>query len=181
MPDPSRLKCYVDLDGVLVDFEKGYETASGRKCGGPDDDTFWEPVIRTPDFWINLEWMPGGQKLWEYVRQHHYVTILSSPGNHDKERAITQKRQWVRKYLGEDVNIVFKYSKEKHHYACEHSILIDDWGENIVRWKNAGGIAVHHRGPVERTIRDLQRQGLFYTAPRDFQPEDVTSPMHPGD
>lgn len=154
----ERLKIYCDLDGVLADFDKAYlEISNGIPHKG--DDEFWARVKAAPDFWLNLEMMPDGQVLWDYVSRHHYVVILSSPGTHDLERATRQKRQWIKKHLGEHVNFVPKEAKYKHHYAHETCILIDDWHKNIKRWMDAGGIAVHHKSAAE-TIEHLRRLGI---------------------
>jgi len=156
----ERLKLYCDLDGVLADFDKAYLTISG---GIPHkgDDEFWARIKAAEDFWLNLEMMPDGPKLWDYVKSHHYVVILSSPGTHDTERAVRQKRQWIKKHLGEHVNFVPKEAKFKHHYADDRCILIDDWARNIERWTKAGGIAIHHKS-ADETIAELQKLGLTH-------------------
>lgn len=153
----KKTKLYVDLDGVLVDFERGYADANGGVGpSGDDNEVFWAPVKRTEDFWLNLPWMPGGQHLWDFVKDHEHLVVLSSPGHHDTERATQQKKEWVRKHLGPDVHLVLKQSKEKHFYACPRSILIDDWKGNIKRWADAGGIAIRHRQAAD-TIEMLKQ------------------------
>lgn len=169
------VKLYCDLDQVLADFDAGYEAAAGHKPnGGADDDTFWKPIIDTPDFWLNLPMMPDGRELWDYIKSHHYVVILSSPGTHDTERAIRQKRQWVRKHLGDDVNFVPKMAKQKHHYAGPNCILIDDWHKNVKRWLDAGGWAIHHRTAKE-TIETLKVFGVGLGAYRGLEVADFKS------
>jgi hypothetical protein len=50
-------KIYCDMDGVLVDFDKGYEKLTGINIRGThtNDTTFWDPINRAGyDFWINI-------------------------------------------------------------------------------------------------------------------------------
>lgn len=149
------LKCYVDLDGVLADFDTAYAKAVGTedRTLWPTEDAFWDPILATPHFWRDIPLKADALDLWRFIADHHYVCILSSPGNNDTERACREKRAWVREHFG-DVNIVLKNAKEKHHYACPNSLLIDDWHKNIKRWLNAGGKAIHHKSAAE-TINQL--------------------------
>jgi hypothetical protein len=66
----NKYTIYCDLDGVLVDFEKGYEEASGKPMAsageGPE---FWEPIHKMgAAFWIKLKWLPDGHTLWDYIK-----------------------------------------------------------------------------------------------------------------
>lgn len=160
----ERLKVYVDLDGVLADFDRHYSKVVGKSredwpCTDGNDDLFWFPIIRTKRFWLDIPLMKDAMELWEFVSKHHYVTILSSPGTHDTERATIQKRLWVANHLGENVNMVLKQAKQKHHYACPNSVLIDDWEKNIKNWQAAGGLTIHHKSAKE-TIEALKLLGL---------------------
>lgn len=160
----EKLKIYVDLDGVLADFDAAYGKIVGTsdKSKWPKDDevgSFWHPIIRTKRFWLDIPLMKDALVLWEVLRKHHYVSILSSPGTLDKERATVQKRLWVREHLDPEANILLKAAKEKHHYACPNSLLIDDWHKNTRRWTDAGGKVIHHQSAAE-TIEKLKILGV---------------------
>lgn len=160
----NRLKLYVDMDGVLANFEQGYDDIVGGRAQWPskaDDDAFWNPIIDTPNFWRNLKPMPDYRELWAYVSQHDYVAVLSSPGTHDRSRAIVEKREWLHHHLGYSTNVVFKHSKDKQHFACPNSILIDDYGANVRRWIEAGGIGIKHTS-ASSTIDQLMALGVIY-------------------
>ena len=61
------------MDGVLVDFEKGYRELTGFYTKDhPDNTKFWEPIDAAgPAYWANLEWMQDGHQLWDYIKKYH--------------------------------------------------------------------------------------------------------------
>ena len=65
-------KIYCDLDGVLIDFNKGYKDLTGHDLDGEhrNDTNFWDPINNAGyDFWINLEWIkPDGHTLWDFIK-----------------------------------------------------------------------------------------------------------------
>ena len=70
----SEFKLYCDMDGVLVDFDKGYKKLTGNDLNGEHrtDTDFWDPINKAGyDFWINLEWLGDGKRLWKYIEKHN--------------------------------------------------------------------------------------------------------------
>jgi len=66
-------KIYCDMDGVLVDFDKGYLELTGDKLDGEhrSDVGFWNPINKAgKPFWVNLEWMSDGKRLWSYIEKY---------------------------------------------------------------------------------------------------------------
>jgi hypothetical protein len=158
--EDSKDKLYVccDLDGVLVDFNKGYEKLTGVDLGGEfrSDPEFWKPINDAGvDFWVNLEWMPDGKTLWNYIEKYKPV-LLSAPSNRDESRV--GKQLWVRRELP-GVHLYLRYAKHKIDFATPHSVLIDDRLPNVENWINAGGIGIHHTS-TESTIHHLKKLGL---------------------
>lgn len=47
------MQLYVDLDGVLADFDTGYERAFGVRPDKAANNVDWTMVRRTPDFYLN--------------------------------------------------------------------------------------------------------------------------------
>lgn len=78
------------------------------------------------------------------VRCRRNPIILTSPSFHDEVRARVEKKEWVETWLGKDVPILFRRSKDKHLLAAPDAILIDDWVDNIAHWRQAGGIGIQH-------------------------------------
>ena len=73
---------YVDMDGVLCDFERRFEQFAGVS---PEEYTaqktiefgekkaqeeFWDLIDKQIGvrFWVGMPWMPEGEKLWKYVK-----------------------------------------------------------------------------------------------------------------
>jgi len=145
---------YIDLDGVLVDFDRGF-TELGK--GDPEsfkethtDKEFWDAVREKPHFFLGLGWMPDGRELWNYVKGLNPI-ILTRVG--PVPHCAQDKRDWVEKNLGSDIKIIPTTKKEK--YANESSILIDDMEKNLYPWMDAGGISIKHTS-AENTIKKLK-------------------------
>jgi 5'(3')-deoxyribonucleotidase len=147
------------MDGVLVDFDKGYFKLTGHKLDGEhrSDDHFWDPINDAGyDFWINLEWIkPDGKRLWKYIKKHN-PEILSAPSNRNESRVA--KHDWVKRELP-GVTLILRSAKHKKDFAASKSILIDDRIDNIQSWREAGGIGIHHVS-AKHTIDQLKVLGL---------------------
>jgi 5'(3')-deoxyribonucleotidase len=142
------------MDGVLVDFNKGYKELTGVDLGSEhrNDDHFWDPINEKGyDFWINLGWMPDGKRLWNYIKKYN-PELLSAPSRQPESRVA--KHDWVKRELP-DVHLILRSAKHKKDFATPTSILIDDRIDNVQGWREAGGIAIHHVS-TKHTIDQLK-------------------------
>lgn len=150
---------YLDMDGVLVDWQKGADDAL-RKAGKPEWDnpywkqTYgesatmkrWEILNAVSGFWENLEVLGEGAKLWKFVKQYK-PNILSACSSETKN-CKSGKLKWINKHLGTKNlnNIHLVRRQDKKNYAVNSNnkptILIDDYLKNCQEFKNAGGIAI---------------------------------------
>jgi 5'(3')-deoxyribonucleotidase len=154
----QKYNIYCDMDGVLVDFNKGYRDLTGIDISGSfhDDPKFWEPINRAGyGFWMNLDWLKDGKKLWNYIEKYN-PEILSAPSKENDSRI--GKHDWVKRELP-GVHLILRTAQHKIEFASPHSILIDDRPENIENWTKAGGIAIHHTS-ADNTIKELQKLSL---------------------
>lgn len=159
----------VDLDGVLVDFERTALDIAGIR---PDDDPANKHLRR--DFWkkIAIHVKKGGKffevmhpmadafELWDYIK-HRNPVICSATGGHTVGAA-DEKRNWVRKHLGHEVANSARLVRDaanKAQYAHPGAILIDDRRKAIDPWIAAGGIGILHKNAAD-TIRQLKELGL---------------------
>ena len=151
-------KIYCDMDGVLADFESGYEKLTGVDLKGEfqKGDDFWKPISKAGvGFWAGLKWMPDGQKLWNYLKPYK-PDLLSAPSREDSSRI--GKHVWV-KHKIPGTKLILRYAKQKQELATPESILIDDRQVNIDQWEAAGGIGILHTS-ADNTISQLKELGL---------------------
>ena len=161
---------YLDLDGVLVDFNGGYRKLSNGKTIQETNDEEGERAARAKylaageEFWANLDWIRGGQELWNAAKNlFEHVAILSSAGTTDAERGKmvdAGKRRWLQKNIP-DMNqsnvfiVLGKHNKQK--YASKLGILVDDVRVTIDQWNKAGGFGILHNAThFKRTIEELE-------------------------
>ena len=151
-------KIYCDMDGVLADFESGYEELTGIDLRGEfqKGDDFWDPISKAGvGFWAGLKWMPDGQELWDYLKPFNPV-LLSAPSREQSSRI--GKHVWV-KHKIPGTKLILRYASQKQELATPESILIDDRQVNIDQWEAAGGIGILHTSTAN-TIQQLQKLGL---------------------
>jgi hypothetical protein len=157
--DETEYQIYCDMDGVLADFERGYEELTGIDLKGefkPDGEEFWDPIKQAGvKFWVGLKWMPGGQQLWDYIKPHN-PKLLSAPSREESSRI--GKYVWVKRKLP-GTKLLLRSAFRKKEFANPNSILIDDRIKNIESWEQAGGIGIHHTS-TENTIKELKKLGL---------------------
>jgi len=157
---------FCDMDGVLVDFDKGYEDLTGKHTKHvdlQDKNEFWSLLARSLkeknlteyDYWVKLEWMPDGQTLWNYIKGYNPYSLTApslDPGSRQG------KTEWVTRLDGMK-KLYFKPAKFKDEYSGKNRILIDDRADTIERWRSKGGIGILHT-TAEDTINQLKQLGL---------------------
>jgi hypothetical protein len=164
----SEYKLYLDMDGVLVNFDKGNVESKQnfKKLMLKYHDKSIETLhdIWMVRFWADLEWLYGGKELWEISKKlFNDVFILSSVGTVDPKKGKLSeagKRLWVQNNMPDmpQSNVIIVYGKEnKIPYANKFSILVDDMPITIQRWKEKGGYGILHRASnYKKTIEDLE-------------------------
>ena len=146
---------YLDMDGVLADFNKEYLKHDPQKA---DRKRFRSAVIDDKIF-EKLDFMPDTQELLNHVSKLHDVKIeiLTSMGTHDPfqgNAAKEQKLTWLEKHnIPYRANFV-RSKSEKAQYATPTSILIDDSPGCIGPFIEKGGHGILHHKASE-TIRIL--------------------------
>ena len=156
--EETEYKIYCDMDGVLADFESGYEELTGIDLRGEfkKGEDFWDPISKAGvGFWAGLKWMPDGQQLWDYIKPHK-PKLLSAPSREQSSRI--GKHVWV-KHKIPGTKLILRYASQKQELATPESILIDDRQVNIDQWEAAGGIGILHTNTAN-TIQQLQKLGL---------------------
>lgn len=145
------MQLYVDMDGVLADFDTGHEAAFGWRPDKTADNVDWEAIANKPGFYLNLPPMPDLPQLWERIAPYRPIILTGIPSSVPQAR--NNKMAWALKNLpGTEVRCCL--SKEKYQHAKPGDILIDDWEKYRHLWVGAGGIWITHTCAAE-TIRAL--------------------------
>jgi hypothetical protein len=180
--EEMREKKYVifcDMDGVLVDFDEGYKQLTGVTTQHADSqgkDEFWKLYrdslknkdISERSYWANLDWMPDGKQLWDYIKEYNPYVLTAPSVNFDipfEERyklenneSMQGKTEWVQR-LPNMRKIYFRSAQRKADFAGPNKILIDDRKDTIDSWNANGGIGILHTSTAN-TIKQLQELGL---------------------
>jgi hypothetical protein len=147
-------KIYLDMDGVIADFEKRYRELFHTSPG--HDDNRKRFGIRFAKFiqfnhFADLDMMPDATDLLTYLTTTGVpVEILSSTARPTSNATISQqKRSWLDNY-GINYPAIFVPGKQfKAKYATPNSILIDDTLVNIEEWNKAGGVGILHKNALD--------------------------------
>ena len=165
---------FLDLDDVLVDLDRGLLELAGVTL--PRERTpenkiavkqTWSELAKIPTLWYNMPPMPQATELYNGILKYSDPIILSATPeeyefDHRHDACKTQKIAWVEKHFGplQAMRTIITKSKLKQDYikefdADEH-ILIDDFMSNIIRWREAGGVGIHHTDN-DTTLSELEK------------------------
>lgn len=168
--EPSDLpQIYCDMDMVLVDFvggankalkDAGHDFEFTDKSQHNQKDQKWDILKGVPKFWANLEPMPDGLQLWNYIKRFN-PSILSTPSKR-MPTSKPEKREWLRKQNMKPKEIHLVAREDKQRFATtpdgKPNVLIDDYIKNIKEWEAQGGIGIRHI-TTTRTIAELKKLG----------------------
>jgi hypothetical protein len=170
---------FCDMDGVLVDFDKGYKELTGVPTHHADSqgrNEFWKLYrdnlknkdIPEKSYWANLDWMSDGKQLWDYIKEYNPYVLTAPSVNFDlpfEERyklenneSMQGKTEWVQR-LPNMKKLYFRSAQRKADFAGPGKILIDDRKDTIDSWNANGGIGILHTSTAN-TIEQLQKVGL---------------------
>ena len=146
--------CFVDLDGVLVDFVGGLAKALGSALtrhtwpdtyclelalGLDSPEAVWQhPNVETKDFWANLEKLQWADDLVKLAGKRRREVVFLSQGVRDPQ-SYGGKVMWVKQHYPK---IPYLLGSQKKFVAAPGHILIDDHLDNIDAWAVRGGTAV---------------------------------------
>ena len=152
---------YLDMDGVLVDLEKGAYKVHGAKLGDVPKPERWDKINAIKSFWKELEWMPGAKRLYQKIMKYNPYILSAYSGRDPTSR--NGKMKWLAKNTDfKKSNILLVMRSQKQKYATTNgkpNVLIDDYIKNIKEWESKGGIGVHHTS-VGKSIGELNRLGF---------------------
>ncbi|GAA3892455.1 hypothetical protein GCM10022276_09560 [Sphingomonas limnosediminicola] len=151
MPEP---RLFLDLDGVLADFDEGARRLLGMslrayeaKHGG---GSFWKRLASAKNFYGALGEMPDAQILFDGVK-HLKPTILT--GLPIGRWAAPQKIEWAAEHFP-GVPIITCMARDKHKHMHPGDVLVDDRENHRATYEATGVTFVHHQN-AEDSLRQL--------------------------
>lgn len=151
---PIRPIVYVDMDGVVADFVKGYKDSFMRDAYNDDPFTINQNCMTVPNFFRQLPMVDRGKELVNELNKNYQVVFLTTPmqGMTECKR---DKLEWIKKYFGDQHTVIF--SDNKADYVIdEKSILIDDMKYNLDPWNEAGGTAISFNQKIQRILEIIK-------------------------
>jgi 5'(3')-deoxyribonucleotidase len=151
----NNLTIFLDLDGVIVDFQKSALEILGMELDwsapesknqwemtnvlGVSNEDFWEP-LNNEDFWAGLDFAPDGKDIIHLCESFtDNIYLLTSPNLHPS--SYSGKAMWIEKNLP-------KYLRRTLIAPCKEACaqvtacLIDDKNENIDKFVDHGGFGI---------------------------------------
>lgn len=156
----------VDMDGTLADFQgamirdltkiasPGEEPGDWDESGRPEyQKARWDMIKRQPDWWFNLDPLPGGFLVVSMLKKLNYKVHVLTRAPKKLPMAWEQKVRWCMKHVP-DTEITIAPRKEMVY----GKVLVDDWPEYIEPW-------LHHR-PRGLVIMPAQHWNATLEHPR---------------
>jgi beta-phosphoglucomutase-like phosphatase (HAD superfamily) len=146
-------KIYLDMDGVIADFDKQYKEL--YKMSPKEADIkkefykLFDHFIETEQF-SKLPLMQDAKMLLDYLDSTGVpVEILSSTASEKRHDAIApQKTKWAREHgINYPINLV-PGKRFKKSYSKPDCLLIDDTSQNIDQWREEGGVGILHTDAI---------------------------------
>lgn len=138
-------RLYLDLDGVMADFDAHFPAVFGLNHKSLADDDMWTQINAHPSYFRDMPPCAGALQFFEEIKHLNPIVLTACPRTNYKHAA-TQKREWVREHLSSDIMVLpvmGGHNKPLFMHAAG-DILIDDFERNTNAWESAGGEAILH-------------------------------------
>lgn len=157
-------RLYLDLDGVMADFDGTFPAVFGLDHRDMADDDMWLKINGHPSFFRDLPPMEGALEFFRSI-EHLDPIILTACPKSNYAHVATQKVEWVRAHLSAHVTVlpVLGGSSKPLFMHAKGDILIDDYRRNTEAWAAAGGTAILHREFAATALRLSEELGSLMT------------------
>lgn len=150
---------YIDMDGVLCDFDKRYREFFKTSTKEVRDKKNNELYRKNWDIFLDqlgfkyLDWHEGGQELIYFLESLNVqLCILSSAGGFHRQRFVmSQKLTWLSDHGIFFPAVIVPGRVYKSGFANKDSFIIDDTADVIESFIKNGGSGVIHKN-TEDTI-----------------------------
>lgn len=153
-------RIYLDLDGVMADFDAHFPAVFGRDHRGMADDDLWATINAHPSYFRDMPVCLGAKEFFREI-EHLSPIVLTACPKSNYAHVARQKRAWVREHLSDAITIlpVMGGRNKALFMHAPGDILIDDFERNTKAWEEEGGVAILHQsfGQTEKELADLLR------------------------
>lgn len=143
------MKLYLDLDGVLADYSTHFKDVTGLE--NTDRQKYQEAkhTLIGTDFYRKIpKFANTDYIIQEVVNIFGEYSICSCPFLEDLDNSKRNKLIWIAENLQiQPKEIIF--TQYKYRYAQGHSILVDDFSENVRLFIQEGGYAVDFKNGID--------------------------------
>ncbi len=166
-------KIYIDMDGVLADFDRGIREFCGMKATPNDepdpekDKLMWAKASKIPHFYDRLQMMSGAKEMFDRIYERYGSRCEILTGIPKPHRGMIgsgeDKTSWVRRLLSRDIVVNIVYKEQKPEFCTgKDCILIDDLQKNIDGWEENGGTGILFVSAEDalKKLEMLERQDL---------------------
>jgi hypothetical protein len=177
--EDSLPEIYLDIDGVLADFEKGANKVL-KANGYPlwldeswnefdefqKDEIRWSLIGLQENFWSTLPTVRESKKLFRFVEPYK-PNILSVVEIRQSNLSKASRYDWLTEKFGYgafyELHLIDDLVESGHaiNIHGRPNVLIDDSKEHCEIFESCGGIAIHHQ-TAGRTITQLKKLGFKY-------------------
>lgn len=153
---------YLDMDGVIADFEQGVRNLMGREPVQRGESyesvtRFWQEANKIPHFYDRIPPMRDAENLVRELEKRAEITVLTGvprPEGHFVT-APEDKSRWFKREMQSDAQVITCFRTQKKNYVTgKDAVLIDDNARSVQEWKEQGGSAILYTG-FQDAIRQL--------------------------
>jgi 5'(3')-deoxyribonucleotidase len=154
---------YLDMDGVVADFDRAVQAILGRdtRIDQRYPESEWAKLRGHQRIYRDLPLCAEANLLVNGVKQlakEHRLRVLfltAVPKDNDFPWAFSDKIEWARRYFP-DIPVWFgPYSTDKQIRSRPDDVLIDDRVSNIDEWRAQGGYAILYQGQAQPVLNEL--------------------------
>lgn len=138
-------RLYLDLDGVMADFDAHFPATFGLDHKSMADDDMWLTINGHASYFRDMPPCPGALEFFAQVADRNPIILTACPKSNYAHVA-RQKREWVREHLSEDLMVlpVMGGRNKPLFMHAARDVLVDDFKKNIDAWEAEGGVGVLH-------------------------------------
>ena len=141
----TRPRLYLDLDGVMADFDAHFPALFGVDHRQMLDDDMWATINAHPSYFRDMPLCDGAKAFFDRISWLDPIILTACPKSNYAHVA-KQKREWVREHLSTTCHIlpVMGGRNKPLFMHSKGDILIDDFRRNIEAWEQDGGVGILH-------------------------------------